>query len=95
MKTIVISKNEYSFADTKTGELIEGAKIYYLLDNGLEPVILSVSQRAENMNLLDEIKEVPAVYEFTLKSDVKKGQIIQTVTKANFIKPIDIMALMK
>lgn len=94
MKTIVVSKNEYSFADTKTGELIEGAKIYYLLDNGLEPVTLSVSLRADNMNLLEEIKEVPAVYEFTLKSDVKKGQIVQSVTKAKFIKPVDLMALM-
>lgn len=95
MKTIVISKNEYSFADTKTGELIEGAKIYYLLDNGLEPVVLSVNGRSGNMNLLEEIKEVPGVYDLTLKSDVRKGQIVQSVVKANFVKPIDIMAMMK
>lgn len=93
MKVIVLSKNVYSFANQDTGELVEGGKIHYIFDNGVEPAVLSVNANNKNMNILEEVSKVPGVYEFSLKTDVKKGQIVQTVHSAKFIKEVDLISL--
>ena len=48
MKVILLSKQDYEFTDDKTGEIISGSNIYYLIANGLEPIKLSINDYANN-----------------------------------------------
>lgn len=94
MKVILLAKNDYSFKNNETGELIEGSKLFYIFDNGVEPIILSLNSHQKNLHLLDSIKSIPGVYDLEMKNDVRKGQIVQTISNMKYIKSIDLLSLM-
>lgn len=90
IKAIVLSREDYEFNDDKTGEIISGSNIFYLIEDGLAPLKLSINDFNKNQNLLNEIVEVPAVYDLELKMSVSKGNMIQRVAGAKFIKPLEL-----
>lgn len=90
MKVIVLSKNDYSFPDVKTGEIREGSKVHYVIESDTEPISLSINPTAKNMHLMSEIEKFPGLYEFSTTAIVKKGQLIQSISNAKFIKEVDL-----
>lgn len=89
MKAIILSKSDYSFPDTKTGEIREGSKAFYLIANGTEPILLSINNNSGNMHLKEQITTVPAMYELDTARTVKKGQLVEVITSAKLIKEMD------
>lgn len=87
---IILNRRDYEFNDDKTGELIQGSNIMYLVQGENEPLQLKVNSYAKNQNLLNVIVEFPAVYDLVLETEIKGGQMVLKIVGAEFKKKIDL-----
>lgn len=89
-KAIVLSRSDYEFNDDKTGELVSGSNVYYLIADGLEPLKLSINDFNNNKQILNDLDQIPGVYDLKLEVSVSKGKMINSVVGAELIKPIEL-----
>lgn len=90
MKVIVLSKKDYEFTNKDTGELVKGASVQYLIENGIEPIKLSLNTYQNNLSLSEKITSVPSICDFELETTVKAGQLVQFVKDIKFVKNVDL-----
>ncbi|WP_335918022.1 hypothetical protein [Shewanella chilikensis] len=92
-KHLVLSVKPYDFQNNQ-GERVTGAKVTYINkkpssregEYGYPPLIVSVS----NMNLVSNLKEVPAVYEMDFEQVTGKNNKPEIIlTDVELISPVD------
>lgn len=102
MEVIVLCSSDYSFCNSKTGELIEGANLFYLSSvnsnssiNGNEISKISLSL-GEYQQFGLKTMQLPAICKLNILSGTTiKGKAFSKLAAIEFVKTVDLLGLIK
>ena len=90
-KCILIQASPYSFPDEKTGEIREGISLTYIMTASLTPAKeghlkgYKVCKESIPLNAVEQIKEVPGIYNFAHRIESVRGKPGLKVNSIEFV----------
>lgn len=91
MKVLVLHSKHYDFVNDD-GEKITGCSVFYMIEEAVDILKLTISEFNKNTYLLDELKDSPAIYEAEFSTSVSKGRMISTISDLVFDRYVDLFA---